>query len=315
MDPDAEELPFNFDVCLSYASEDQAYVGQVHRSLAERGVRVFYDVFSKVDLWGKDMVTDLDSIYRTEARYCVLFISQSYAAKRWTRHEKRSALARALEEDREYLLPVRFDDTELPGLPPTVGWLDARRLDAEELATAIITKIGHQVANFLPRYPDLLFDRFKVRGDREMEEVILRYAKTVFSSLQLMSVFERQVVYTVFLHGCMTDLPDNVHIGLDLLRRHTRASNDQLLNALAELQSLGILVSARRGRDTGHLGEDVLAVVEWHHQRVQLPANITIVAMEMIWTAREGWCEEHGMEALHRLDFSRLASATAPDSC
>jgi len=44
-----------------------------------------------------------------------MFISKEYAEKPWTKHERRSDLSRALEED-EYVLPARFDDTELPGL-------------------------------------------------------------------------------------------------------------------------------------------------------------------------------------------------------
>ena len=37
-------------------------------------------------------------------------------------HERRSAMARALEErGNEYILPIKVDDAELPGLQPTVG--------------------------------------------------------------------------------------------------------------------------------------------------------------------------------------------------
>jgi hypothetical protein len=53
-----------------------------------------------------------------------MFISAEYASRIWTSHERRSAQARALEEKgREYILPIRFDDTDLEGLSPTVGYL------------------------------------------------------------------------------------------------------------------------------------------------------------------------------------------------
>jgi hypothetical protein len=38
-------------------------------------------------------------------------------------------------------LPVRFDDTELPGLLPTVDYVDARSATAEEVARHVRKKI------------------------------------------------------------------------------------------------------------------------------------------------------------------------------
>jgi hypothetical protein len=57
-----------------------------------------------------------------------MFISADYAEKVWTRHERRSALARVIEEGGDYLLPARFDDTELPGLRPTTAYVDLRQI-------------------------------------------------------------------------------------------------------------------------------------------------------------------------------------------
>jgi hypothetical protein len=42
-----------------------------------------------------------------------------YISKPWARHERQSAQARALVADSAYVLPVRLDDAELPGLPAT----------------------------------------------------------------------------------------------------------------------------------------------------------------------------------------------------
>jgi hypothetical protein len=47
-----------------------------------------------------------------------------------------------VEERGIYLLPVRLDDTELPGLRPTVGYLDGRRTSPDEVAAAIVQKLG-----------------------------------------------------------------------------------------------------------------------------------------------------------------------------
>ena len=74
-----------------------------------------------------------------------MFISAEYATKPWTRHERRSALARALEED-EYVLPVRFDDTDLPGLRPTVKYVDLAEIAPQSLVDLIAVKLGPPLA-------------------------------------------------------------------------------------------------------------------------------------------------------------------------
>jgi hypothetical protein len=83
-----------YDVALSFAGEQRAYVEQVARSLKDVGVKVFYDDYEKVSLWGKDLYTHLDYVYRQASRYCVVFISKDYATKVWTNHERARALKR-----------------------------------------------------------------------------------------------------------------------------------------------------------------------------------------------------------------------------
>jgi hypothetical protein len=38
--------------------------------------------------------------------------------------------------------------------------------------------------------------------------------------------------------------------------------------------------------------------------------NYTQIAQAVINCATEGYCEEHGLDALHRLDFGQLATST-----
>lgn len=132
---------FDYDVVLSFAGEDRQYVEQVANNLLYSNIRVFYDKFSQVDTWGKDLYIHFDDIYRKKARYCVMFLSENYANKLWTSHERRSAQARAFEEKREYILPVRFDDTEIPGITSTIGYINANEFTPEELANRIKEKI------------------------------------------------------------------------------------------------------------------------------------------------------------------------------
>lgn len=130
-----------FDICLSFAGEDRDYVDQVANILSARGVKVFYDMFYEVDLWGKDLYTHLSDIYHNKANYCVVFISKHYK-KPWTELERKSAQARALFNDEEYILPAKFDDTEIPGILPTTGCIDLRSHTPIQFAEIIIEKVN-----------------------------------------------------------------------------------------------------------------------------------------------------------------------------
>lgn len=130
-----------YDVALSFAGEDREYVDQVAGHLRRAGVAVFYDKYEQVDLWGKDLYEHLSDVYKNKARYTVMFVSHHYAEKLWTRHERKSAQARAFRESSEYILPARFDNSDLPGLTDTVGYLNLRDFSPAQLAEAIRTKL------------------------------------------------------------------------------------------------------------------------------------------------------------------------------
>src|ERR1017187_7037125 len=117
---------FDYDVCLSFAGEDRRYIASVADDLRQRGVRVFYDEYEKATLWGKDLYVRLNDVYGCFARYCIVFISKHYKKKLWTNHERQAAQERAFRDHAEYILPARFDDTTLPGLRDTVGYIDLR---------------------------------------------------------------------------------------------------------------------------------------------------------------------------------------------
>jgi hypothetical protein len=136
-----EKARRSYDVALSFAGEDREFVEQVANELREDGVTVFYDRFEEVNLWGSDLAEHLGRVYGTDSRYVVLFASRHYAAKAWPNHEKQFALSRHLRGDTGRILPVRFDDTAIPGLPPTIAYLDARVLTPGKLAELIRQKL------------------------------------------------------------------------------------------------------------------------------------------------------------------------------
>jgi len=93
-------------------------------------------------LWGKDLYEYLAEVYSTHARYCIMLISEHYAKKLWTSHERKNAQERAFKEHEEYILPVRLDDTAIPGVRDTIGYIDLRKAGIEDLVDLIAQKLG-----------------------------------------------------------------------------------------------------------------------------------------------------------------------------
>ena len=77
-----------------------------------------------------------------KSTYVVMFISEHYVKKAWPSHERTQAQARALVAKEEYILPARFDDTEVPGMTATVAHIDLRKTTPSELVGLILGKLG-----------------------------------------------------------------------------------------------------------------------------------------------------------------------------
>jgi hypothetical protein len=133
---------YRYDVAVSFAGPERSYAEEFAKRVRDAGFEVFYDDFYPEQLWGKDLTSFFDRIYRKESRFCVMFVSGEYAERIWTNHERRSAQARALEErGREYILPVRIDNTDLDGLPPTVGYVSLTQYSVEQVADLLVKKL------------------------------------------------------------------------------------------------------------------------------------------------------------------------------
>jgi len=131
-----------YDVALSFAGSDREIAEALANGLRQNDVEVFYDRFYSEHLWGKDLTIEFDNIYRKESRYCVIFISQEYVHRMWTINERRSALARFLQErGKDYILPIKVEEVDLPGLPPTIGYLDLKSYPINEITEILLRKL------------------------------------------------------------------------------------------------------------------------------------------------------------------------------
>lgn len=176
---------YDYDIALSFAGENRDYVEEVAQTLKVYGVRVFYDKFEEHTLWGKNLIDYLQDIYKNKAKYTVMFISEYYAKKAWTTHERKSMQERAYRESEEYILPARFDNTEIPGLYSTVSYIDLNFKTPYEFTKVILQKIDWQTKN-------------RWFGKWEIESSALCYGGT----LEITSVYDNSFDFNLtVIHG------------------------------------------------------------------------------------------------------------------
>ncbi|MCD6255767.1 MAG: TIR domain-containing protein [Deltaproteobacteria bacterium] len=128
-------------ISLSFAGEDRWIAERLAIGFKENGISVFYDQFEKSTLLGKDLYQYLFDVYSKYSQYCVVLISANYRKKSWTMHELKAMQSTALISQEEYILPVRLDNTELPGFPPQIGYLDLRHESIESVIEIISRKV------------------------------------------------------------------------------------------------------------------------------------------------------------------------------
>lgn len=220
---------YKYDVALSFAGEDRAYVKQVYECLKKNKISVFYD--EDQDLWGIDMLIEFAKVFNEESRYVIPFISKHYKEKIWTKHEIRNALAKALNEENEYILPVRFDDTHIPGILPTIKFEDAKKLLPEELCEKILAKLGKKKENInsisdeddieLPkikkRFTDLDRSKFLKASFKTIREYFDKALRKLNSNeenveTELEIISDTKFVSKIYIHG---DLKNSCKLWVD----------------------------------------------------------------------------------------------------
>lgn len=136
-----EDKKFEHDVAISYAGEDREIAEQIARELRRRGVSVFFDKFYKVDLWGKSLSIWFKKKYGKSSRFVLVLVSRHYSVKDWANFEFSIARAEEKKREEEFILPVRLDDTEIPGLPSDKAYLDFKKEGVEGIVNCLVQKV------------------------------------------------------------------------------------------------------------------------------------------------------------------------------
>lgn len=133
---------FEYDVALSFAVEDRAIAQKFSRLLDAKNITVFHDEYGLAEQWGMDLIAHLVNIYAKKARYVVMFMSQYYPLKTWTEAERTSAQERALRDAGEYIIPIRLEDSEVPGITETTGSRDFHQHSMEGFVDLLAQKLA-----------------------------------------------------------------------------------------------------------------------------------------------------------------------------
>lgn len=193
-------MKYYYDVVLSFAGEDREYVEECADILTALGIKVFYDSYEQDVLWGKDLYAFLADIYSNKARYAIVFISQHYVKKCWTKHEFKFINERMFNSETEYLLPVFLDDTKLCGIPETQGYLTNKT--PYEVAVMFAKKINKDIdvelmkselQQSLPTYEITVRGR-NVRFYSAVEEFDAEYPLSF-----LMELYKLDMLYDLFI--------------------------------------------------------------------------------------------------------------------
>lgn len=193
-------MKYYYDVVLSFAGEDREYVEECADILTALGIKVFYDSYEQDVLWGKDLYTFLADIYSNKVRYAIVFISQHYVKKCWTKHEFKFINERMFNSETEYLLPVFLDDTKLCGIPETQGYLTNKT--PYEVAVMFAKKINKDIdvelmkselQQSLPTYEITVRGR-NVRFYSAVEEFDAEYPLSF-----LMELYKLDMLYDLFI--------------------------------------------------------------------------------------------------------------------
>lgn len=131
-----------FRIALSFPGEHRNFV----RKVAERlGAgfgrnRVLYDDWYEAEFARVDLDTYLQKLYHDESELIAVFLCSDYEQKEWCGLEWRAIRDLIKQRRADDVMPLRFDNTQIPGLFSTDGyvWIGAR--SSEEIAELIIER-------------------------------------------------------------------------------------------------------------------------------------------------------------------------------
>jgi TIR domain len=149
--PGPQAKPQMWDVFISHASQDDAYIDTLRRTFVAAGIRVWVD--DAVLRWGDRLRSRIDDGLK-RSRFVIVVFSQAFiGGKKWTEYELDSAFA--LETvNRERILPLWHGITHAEFFEYSPGLSDRIALDSSKQSP---TALANQLLILLNRRPEGAF--------------------------------------------------------------------------------------------------------------------------------------------------------------
>jgi hypothetical protein len=134
--------PYKYDFAISY-SGDQYPKAQKLYNLLKNESRVFFYVANDTlpQMIGVDLSKALRNIYGPDSRYVISLISDRYLSTDYTNFEFNVAQAEQMKRNDTHVLPLRLDNTIIPGIKSTVAYLDGTKMSLEEISKILLNKL------------------------------------------------------------------------------------------------------------------------------------------------------------------------------
>ena len=153
----AAKRRFQFDAALSFAGTSRVHAEKLFATLKARGIRVFYDRDQTSFLWGKPKEAFAE-IYGPASRFVVPFVSKDYGFRDWTQYEFAVAKREAARRQKEFILPIRVDDSLHLGIHDDCSFLSVDEHSADQIADAVEQKLwaNYRIRRTLAKRPPLV---------------------------------------------------------------------------------------------------------------------------------------------------------------
>jgi RNA polymerase sigma-70 factor, ECF subfamily len=145
-----------WDVFLSYAMEDVAWVKELVEHLQVRQLKVLDPFSAPIEFWGKSREEILNTILPAKCRVVLVVLSAAYSKSPFFVSELAVIVEGMRRHDGTKLLPIRLDESTVPDVLRTYATLDARgflpahvadTLSAKLQENAISSKVVAQVSD------------------------------------------------------------------------------------------------------------------------------------------------------------------------
>ena len=130
-----EAKKIKYDVALSYASEQSAYACDLTNALKNLKVKTFFAEHEQERLFGKNLIEELEKVYLYETKFIIILASKDYVKKEYPEYERRIASFRQLKDERLFI--IKFDEVHLPGINPSIVYMDGNTSSPQEVAKRI----------------------------------------------------------------------------------------------------------------------------------------------------------------------------------